>query len=335
MIKFKKRHATTICILISIAFTSCNNDDDSKNGNWINRSAFDGPARSSTVSFVIDNLAYVTTGYTGEEDGYLKDLWVYNPNGDFWEQKQDFMGIGRSSASGFELNGKGYVGLGYDGTNRLKDFYQYDPLTDTWSQKEDFGGTARYGAIGFQVGGKAYMGTGYDGNYLKDIYQYIPGSTDADPGTWVTNTGYGGNKRRYATVFIIDDKAYLGTGINNNVYELDFWEFNPTTEVWTKKRPLDYKDSYNIERSNASGFAMNGHGYIACGVNSGTVNTVWQYDPIKDTWDERTSYEGNVRYDATAFSIQDRGYVLLGRTGSSFFEDLWEFMPFEKYEDED
>lgn len=337
MIKFKKRHATIICILISIAFTSCNGDDgDSTNGNWINRSAFDGPARSSTVSFVIDNLAYIATGYTGEDNGYLNDLWVYNPAGDFWEQKANFIGIGRSSASGFELNGKGYVGLGYDGTNRLKDFYQYDPSTNTWSQKADYAGTARYGAIGFQVGDKAYIGTGYDGNYQKDIYQYIPGATDSDLGTWVTNNGYGGNKRRDATVFIINNKAYLGTGSNNGLYETDFWEFDPTTEVWTRKRDLDYKDSYNIARSNASGFTINGYGYIACGVNTGAINSVWEYDPNNDTWDEKTSYEGSVRYDATAFSIQSsRGYVVLGRTGSSFFDDLWEFMPFEKYDDED
>lgn len=332
MINFKKRPSKAIYSLLILALIGCNNDDDnSTTGNWLNKSAFDGPARSSTVSFVINNLAYVTTGYTGEDNGYLSDLWVYNSDADYWEQKANFTGAGRSSASGFQLDGKGYVGLGYDGTNRLKDFFQYDPTSNTWTQKADFGGTARYGAIGFAVNGRAFMGTGYDGNYQKDIYEYNV-ATDS----WSVNNGYGGNKRRDAAVFVINNMAYIGTGSNNGSYETDFWAFDPSSETWTRKRDLDYKDTYTIVRSNAAGFSMNGYGYIACGVKSGAVNTVWQYEPAADTWSSKSSYEGTVRYDATSFSIGDsRAYVLLGRTGSVFFDDLWEFKPFDKLDTDD
>lgn len=332
MINFKKRHAKTFLILFSIALISCNGDDEnSALGNWINRSAFDGPARSSTVSFVIDNLAYITTGYTGEDNGYLNDLWVYNPTSDYWEQKANFIGAGRSSASGFQIDGKGYVGLGYDGSSKLKDFYQYDPGSNSWTQKSDFAGTGRYGAVGFAVSGRGFIGTGYDGNYQKDIYEYNP-TTDS----WSVNNGYGGNKRRDASIFIINNIAYLGTGSNNGSYETDFWSFDPSSDTWTRKRDLDYDDSYSIARSNASAFSINGYGYIACGVKSGAVNTVWEYNPTSDVWSSKSSYEGTVRYDATSFSIGDsRGYVLLGRTGSVFFDDLWEFLPFNTLDTDD
>ena len=332
MINFKKKHAKAFALLISLTLLSCNGDDDNSTlGNWVNRSAFDGPARSSTVSFVIDNLAYITTGYTGEDNGYLSDLWVYNPTADYWEQKANFIGGGRSSASGFQLDGKGYVGLGYDGTTRLKDFYQYDPSTNSWTQKADFAGTARYGAVGFAVSGRGFVGTGYDGNYQKDIYEY-----NATSDSWTVNNGYGGNKRRDAAVFIISDKVYIGTGSNNGLYETDFWCFDPSSDTWTRKRDLDYNSSYNIARSNAAGFALNGYGFIACGINTGAVNTVWQYDPSDDTWASKSSYEGTVRYDATSFSIDDsRAYVLLGRTGSVFFDDLWEFFPFNSLDTDD
>lgn len=332
MNRLKKMLALSI-IFLGTFLVSCSHDDDDDDlvGNWLQRSSFDGPARSSASSFIIGNLVYVTTGYTG--DDYLKDLWVYNPEGDFWEQKADFIGIKRSSASAFALNDKGYVGLGYDGTNRLKDFYEYNPVTNTWTQKADFAGTARYGAVGFQVAGRGFFGTGYDGNFLKDFYEYSPGSD-----SWTVSNGFGGNKRRNATVFVIDDRAYLGTGTNNNVNQIDFWEFNGTTGIWTKKRDIDsgdddeYNEDYRVIRSNAASFAINGIGYVATGDNGASV---WQYDPSTDLWSEKTVLEASGRNDAIGFSINGRGFVMLGKQGTTYFDDLLEFKPNDEQVDND
>jgi N-acetylneuraminic acid mutarotase len=189
--------------------------------------------------------------------------------------------------------------------------------------------------VGFQVGGKAYFGTGYDGNYLKDFYQYDP-TTDS----WSLSNGFSGEKRRNATVFVIDDKAYFGTGINNGAYQVDFWMFDPATELWTRKRDIDqdtddddsYNDEYVILRSNATSFSMNGLGYVACGESS---KTIWEYNPTTDSWEERTSLEGSARTDAIGFSINQRGFVMLGRTGTTYFDDSWEFKPLEEQNDDD
>lgn len=321
-------------LLMGLVFVSCSNDDEEELlGNWIRKSSFDGPARSSATSFVIGSYAYVATGYTGDE--YLKDLWAYNSDGDYWEQKADFTGIARSSASGFTIDGNGYIGLGYDGTNKLKDFYQYNPDNNTWTQKADFAGTARISAVGFQVGGKGYFGTGYDGNYLKDFYQY-----DANSDTWSQLNGFSGNKRRNASVFVIDDKAYLVAGTNNGANQIDFWMFDPSDESWTKKRDIDqdtdddetYNDDYVIVRSNASAFSMNGLGYLACG---GSAKTIWEYDPSLDVWTEKTPLEGSGRSDAIGVNINERGFVLLGKSGSSYYDDVWEFKPQDEQNDDD
>lgn len=329
-----KKMLTFLVIFCGIFITSCNNDDDDDDdliGNWLQKSTFDGPARANAASFIIENKVYVVAGYTG--DTYLNDLWVYDVEGDFWEQKADFMGVKRSSSSAFELNGKGYVGLGYDGTNRLKDFYEYDPVQDAWTQKQDFLGTARYGAVGFQVSGKGFFGTGYDGNFLKDFYQYNPGND-----SWSVMNGFGGNKRRNATVFIINNKAYLGTGISNNVNQIDFWEFDGASEIWTKKRDIDrgdedeYNEDYSVLRTNAVSFVINGLGYVATGDNS---TSVWEYNPITDFWTERTGVEASGRNDAIGFSINNRGFVMLGRQGAGYFDDLYEFKPNDEQVDND
>lgn len=324
-----------VTLLAGLVMVSCSNDDSDTDlvGNWIKKSSFDGPARSSATSFVIGSFAYVATGYTGDE--YLKDLWAYDSEGDYWQQKAEFTGVGRSAASAFELNSKGYVGLGYDGVNKLKDFYEYDPITNVWTQKADFAGTARYSAVGFQAANKAYFGTGYDGNYLKDFYQYTP-SND----TWTLVNGFSGNKRRGASTFVIDDKVYLGLGVNSGTYQIDFWMFDPTTDTWTRKNDIDqdtsddysFNDEYVIIRSSASAFSMNGLGYIGCGENT---RTIWEYNPSSDFWSEKTSLEGSARTDAIGFAINQRGFLLLGRTGSSYFDDAWEFKPNDEQSDDD
>jgi hypothetical protein len=314
-----------ILLVVGILNTSCNKDDETTEllGNWMNRSAFDGVARTGAVGLVIGNYAFVGTGYNGDE--YLNDWWIYDAENDYWEQRADFTGVKRTSASAFSANGKGYVGLGYDGTNKLKDFYEYNPDSNLWTQKADFIGSARYGAVGFQVAGNGYFGTGYDGNYLKDFYKY---NTSTD--TWVVSNGFGGNKRRNATVFTIGDKAYLGTGINNSVSQIDFWEFDGTTETWTQKRNInagdegEYNEGYSIIRGNASSFSINGKGYISCG---GLGTSTWEYTPETDLWAEVTALESSSRNDAVGLSINNRGFVLLGRNGTSYYDDVLEFLP--------
>lgn len=313
-----------------IFINACSTDEeDEELGNWVDRSVFDGTPRSSVTGFVIDNIGYMGTGYDG--DDYLNSFWAYNMEGDYWSQKADFPGTERNAAVGFELNGTGYIGSGYDGVNELGDFYSYDPSSNTWTQTASLPDIVRRNAVAFSANGYGYFGTGYDGeNDMKDFWKYDP-STD----TWTELEGFGGNKRRAATTFTINGTVYLGTGVSNGIYLDDFWAFDPTDESWTKKLDLDEEDDYNVERSNALGFELNGYGYIACGEQNGSTNSVWQYDPSSDTWEEKTNFEGSSRQDAIVFSNSSRAFIGMGRTGSLYLDDLDEFYPFEEYDDED
>ena len=135
-------------------------------------------------------------------------------------------------------------------------------------------------------------------------------------------------------------KLYFGTGINSGAYQADFWMFDPATDVGQENVTLDqdtdddydYNDDYVIVRSNASSFSMNGLGYVACGESS---KSIWEYNPSTDIWLERTPLEGSARTDAIGFSINERGFVMLGRTGTSYFDDSWEFKPLEEQNDDD
>ncbi|MEM8568098.1 MAG: kelch repeat-containing protein [Bacteroidota bacterium] len=317
-----------------LSLVACGDDDDVDDfvGNWVERSDFEGFRRSSAVTFTIGDFAYVGTGFNGEEDEYYQDFWRYSVAQNFWQQMAPFPGVARSAAVAFSLNGIGYVGTGYDGDNELRDFYKYDPGTNSWDEIADFAGSARRNAIAFTVGGKGYVGTGDDGNTLKDFYEYDP-QTD----TWSQIPSIGGSKRENAAVFVLGEFAYVGTGSDNGRAETDFWRFDPSLLPdfpWIELTDLDEEDDYEIERENAVAFTANGLGYIATGTRGSETTSIWEYDPDTDTWLEKTPLEGPSRRDAVAFTLSERPFIATGRIGSSYFDDIWEFEPFEE-EDED
>lgn len=325
--------ARTVFILTALFLVSCDDDDDDDSviGNYVKRSDFEGVVRSGAVNFQIGNKAYVGLGYDG--DDYLGDFWEYDPDLNFWKRIADFPGNPRTNAVAFASDTKGYIGTGYDGDNELNDFWEYDPITNTWQQVADFGGSARYGAVAFGVSNKGYVGTGYDGNYLKDFWEYDP-STNA----WEQIVSIPGSKREEAVAFVIDGLAYVGTGTNNGIYVQDFWEFNPATGTWTQKLDLDDDDDYAIDRSNAIAFTMNGFGYIGLGSYFSHLGDFWEYDPATDTWTEKTNLideAAAARSDAVGFTLGSRSFLVTGRNGTIRLDDMWEFLPYEDFDEDD
>ncbi len=308
---------------------SDDDDDDDEYGNWVESSTFDGNSRGNAISFTIGDKGYIVGGYDG--DDYLADLWEYSSEDNYWVRKADFPGIPRSGAIGFSINGKGYIGTGYDGNDRLNDFWEYNPETDQWTQKTDFAGTNRYGAIGFSLNGKGYIGTGYDGSEQKDFWMYDP-TTD----TWEQIVGFGGEKRQNGAVFIINDVAYIGSGIHNGSYETDFYAFDGIT--WTRLNDLEdhNDDDEDIYMSSSVGFSLGNYGYLATGISGGGLSTIcWQYNPTSDTWYEMPNFEGAARQDGNAFTFNNKAFVLMGRSSSYYFDDIWEFRPDQLENDDD
>jgi N-acetylneuraminic acid mutarotase len=326
---------------LSLFLTSCSSSDG-LDGNWKRSSSFSGSERSGAVSFVMgegdSQAVFMGTGYNGKDA--LKSFYKYSINKG-WERIQDFPGEPRKDAVAFIANGKGYVGTGVDeDDNRFSDFYEYTPAVDadgkeigTWNLVAitNFPGTKRQGAVAFSIGNAGYVGTGYgvlegeDRSLLKDFYKY-------ENGTW-SPVLFDGEKSRYATSFVINEKAYVVSGEGSAKY---VWEFDPS-KGWTS---MDYLDNDNnredVVRWNAASFVINNKGYIVTGKNPGLSREVWEYNPTKDEWVERTSLEIEVspRQDAIGFSINGKGFLATGYNGS-YLGDMWEFEPTVKEDDDD
>jgi len=271
---------------------------------------------------------------------YLSDLWQYNSDKDYWTQEAACPGTGRIYATGFGVGSDGIIGSGQDiNINYLGDFWRYSSTNNTWAKTDSMAvNNGRSGALSFALNGLGYMGTGFNGDYLKDFYAFDPnGGTN---GKWTVLPGYPGHKRSHGLAFIIDNKAYILTGIDNGTLVTDMWRFDPTDQSWAGKTATDLRDistttnvGYKIIRTNGVAFSSGGKGYVALGnLSSSILNDVWEYTPGTDEWHQKVSFEGSSRTDAVSFSINDRIFVTTGRNGSYQLSDTWEFAPNAAYD---
>lgn len=321
--------------ILSQSCSKSTDEDEELVGNWKRYDDFEGNARSEAVSFIIGDNAYVSTGSTSADR--FKDLWEYNLSRRYWIQKADLPGPARNSAVAFSIGTKAYVGTGYDGVSKLNDFWEYDPANNQWTQRANFAGNGRYDAVGFTLGSKGYIACGYDGNYLKDMWEYDP-ATDQ----WTQKASVGGSKRSAAIAFVANDKGYICSGNNNGEILRDLWMYDPTANEWTEKKKIynysdeTYDDDYGtIARQNGVAFPMGNYIYITSGENSSITSYTWQYDPANDSWAEKTQFEGTGRTGAVAFSLNNRGFVLTGRSGSLMMDNMYELLPNDEQVDND
>jgi N-acetylneuraminic acid mutarotase len=250
--------------------------------------------------------------------------------GDSWTQMASFPGIKRGDAFSFTINNKGFTGCGYDTstTNVLKDFWEYDPSNNAWTQKADFGGMPRMLAIGFSIGNKGYAGTGVSFNpatCFQDFWEYDPSTN-----LWTQKANFSGGGRFGAAGFSINNNGYLFSGqsidsSNYFVFINDFWQYNPSTDLWTLKTTFS-----NAGISNAASFVILGKGYVGTGFDS-TINNLlqsfWVYDTLSNSWTQIADFP--IRCcDARGLSICDKGYVVTGELSPQHCDSsLFEYNP--------
>lgn len=203
---------------------------DDVTDSWVEKKMYPGVIAGGSVSFVIDNVAYIFVGQNHSNSREKASLFAYDPVTNDWIEKAELPGgPARSDATAFSLGGKAYI---IGGVNYLGKFYtevwQYDPVENNWVQMNDFPGKARNGFFGFSLGSKGYVGGGSnfyipDGDYSShEFWRY-----DSFVDEWQQMDDYPGSGcwRPYATTS--GDYAYIMGGLTDKVCFNDFWRFNP------------------------------------------------------------------------------------------------------------
>jgi N-acetylneuraminic acid mutarotase len=101
---------------------------------------------------------------------------------------------------------------------------------------------------------------------------------------------------------------------------------------------IELSDFEGIPRSDAVGFAIGNKGYVGTGYNpdakddtsvcaDGRIKDFWEYDPERNTWNQKASFPGGYRNGAVGISTATKGYVGTGYDGDSSKNDFWEYDP--------
>ncbi|HIP36476.1 MAG TPA: T9SS type A sorting domain-containing protein [Crocinitomix sp.] len=205
----------------------------------------------------------------------------------------------------------------------------YGQTENYWIKKTDFAGLKRERAVSFSINGKGYVGTGVDTTEMvrRDFWSYDPTLN-----TWTQVADFGGIARRNAIAFAINNKGYVGTGMSHAESALgstlaDLWEYDPDLNTWIQK--ANFPANFGQGIYFATAFAVNNKAYI-CGGKRGPADytdEMWEYNPLTNSWIQKSPFPGGVRYQHCSFSIGDRGYVGLGIDLDIYRKDLWEYNP--------
>lgn len=202
-----------------------------------------------------------------------------------------------------------------------------EPVQDEpWQQLADFPKEGRSIGVGFSISNTPYIGmargvdTVYNSFWKFDTNQNQWKQISTPPTSTSGSLGFALNGKGY----FLSNYINLIPGFQGTT---DFWEYDPASDSWTKKKP------YTGELSMlGSSFAINNKGYIFVGANFNSNDekaALWEYSPGTDTWSEKAELPGGpARSSPAVFTLDNKAYIV---GGGSYMEhpynEVWVYDP--------
>ena len=234
-----------------------------------------------------------------------------------WVNRPNLPSTSRTAVGSFSIEAKGYfIGGETASATNLVDTWEYNTETNAWSQKANYPGVGTQKGVAFSINGIGYYGFGTAGGQL---YSYNPQSN-----TWIQKATCTIPSISFwsTTYFVIGTKTYF---LDQNK---KFFYYDSVTDSWTL-----LSDFIGVKRVAGVGFSINNKGYICTGLNATSagntmLNDLWEYNPLNNTWTQKTALPAAGRYASFGFSFNNKGYLLGGETNTSAMTNqFWEYSP--------
>lgn len=276
-------------------------------------------------------LVFVVTSFIGCEDE------IYYGN---WKTISSLNAKGRANASMFVIDDKAYLvgGYGYCYVNvYFNSTWAFDVYDYSWTECDTMPCVPRKSGVAFSINGKGYFcgGVSEDGEYHAEMFEFDPSQPAGSQWKELSSDPYPEGGFYEGLGFAIDGCGYVGTGFNestgisNSIYKFD--PSKPEGSRWVK---LNTEKA--LRRHGASVFVIGDKAYIVGGKNNS--HEVKQFECFDASTEEITvistdmlaDYNVDIlyRYNATAFSIGNDGYITCGlKFTGEVLRDTWRYTP--------
>ena len=169
------------------------------------------PCRARSHPAFIAHNDKIFVGMGSSSIGNLNDWWVYDIPTGVWSEGARFPSVVRHHPYQFGAGDYVYAGFGH-GAAIYNDWYRYDVVTDTWEEMARLPGEGRVAGQQFDFNGKGYILSGEGNDHATmdegEFYSYDP-----ETNSWERLPDHPGNSRWAPSSFVIDNEAYLFSGI--------------------------------------------------------------------------------------------------------------------------
>ena len=196
--------------------------------------------------------------------------------------------------------------------------------TFSWKQKATLPGLSRWGAYKFVIGNLGFVGGGYHNSSLTDFWQYNPiNNVWTQMSNWPIATRTAGSFSIAGYGYVVGGIVSPGSNITNSMYQ-----YNPSNNTWLQKASYPGIPVYG-----AASFAIAGKGYYGVG-NAGVAtgpyyNDFYEYDPVNNSWTQKSSFPGSARFGTHGIASSTFGYVGLGYDAAInlYYQDWYQYDP--------
>lgn len=258
-----------------------------------------------------------------------------------WRTISTFSEKGCADASAFTIGDMAYVVGGY-GFYYVPTYFNttwsFDMKDYSWHRCDTIPGPPRRAGVAFEIDGKGYYcgGVGIDNECYSDIFEFDPEKAEGSQWTKLTADTFPNGGFYEGIGFAIGGIGIVGAGMteangtSNSYYRFD--PKKPEGSRWTKIE----SDGITAKRQGASVFVIGDKAYIIGGrSNNYRIASFECYDAttnefsvisrsIMDDYNIDILY----RYNASAFSIGNDGYVTCGvKFTGEVLRDTWRYTP--------
>lgn len=145
---------------------------------------------------------------------------------------------------------------------------------------------------------------------------------EAGAQSWLQLPSFPGLSRDDGVAVTLGNKAYCGSGLTSGwTYGADFYSFDLSSQSWTAIAPMPA----GTERQYACAFA-GGNGFFVFGGDGigGTLNSLYEYHVLNNTWTQKASKPGGGIFGASCFVFRDSVIIAGGRfSGNVVSNEVW------------